>query len=744
MKRMKHKVGLLFLAELLFLLCWIGKQSAVKPMEKTWENDVLWQIQQEELTLERGIYEVTVSYTENPKTDGGWIRASGRTNDERGLWCDTVSFEPEKEEIHFPVWVNQKNVGQFGFVVEDMEGSIIINRLTIQTSWNSKLYGFLGLLLKLAVLDGLVLIIGYRERLRKYSVELTGILVITLICSLGMFTRYLIMGHDAMFHMNRIEGLKDALLMGEFPVRIQPTWNHGWGYAVSLMYGDLTLLLPAVMRICGFTVTTAWKTFHVLMNLATAGIAYYSFYQMSRRKKNSLFAALLYCTAGYRLACIYIRSAVGEAAVMMFLPLVALFFWYAFGEETENENYGTRLVAPVLGFTGMLQTHVLTCEMAALFMIILCILMYRKLFRRKTLCYVAKVAVFSVLVNLWFLIPFLRMFREDLLIMQMSEMRDDFQIWGLSITELFATSPSRAYYFTFGENTSLANKCTLTIGTALWGSVLTSGLLAWNHKLQKSRRVWLCLGMGLLAAFMTTSYFPYSLLKEYFPAISTILCKVQFSYRFLGLTSLFFVLAIFFTGCSLQRKGNAGKYMLLACVVLGTVAMYQGMDYQYQILYGGTFTEKKFSEVSLNSADVVTGEYLYQGTDVSRTKTEQSVTGENVEMEDVQHHGLRFQILGKATGEGAYLEVPAFYYPGYVAKDLQGKQYQVTRSEDNNRIRVELPADFNGVLEVFYKEPTLFLLGDVISVLAVIGLIGFHKIEKFGEKKWSLHYKERF
>lgn len=174
--------------------------------------------------------------------------------------------------------------------------------------------------------------------------------------------------------------------------------------------------------------------------------------------------------------------------------------------------------------------------------------------------------------------------------------------------------------------------------------------------------------------------------------------------------------------------------MLLACVVLGTVAMYQGMDYQYQILYGGTFTEKKFSEVSLNSADVVTGEYLYQGTDVSRTKTEQSVTGENVEMEDVQHHGLRFQILGKATGEGAYLEVPAFYYPGYVAKDLQGKQYQVTRSEDNNRIHVELPADFDGVLEVFYKEPTLFLLGDVISVLAVIGLIGFHKIEKFGEK----------
>lgn len=738
----EHKLLIILFLETIFILCWLCVSSKQSFVHLEYENERIWEVIQDRITLPQGIYEVMVSYEETEQCEGGWIRAYARINDEREIWCDEVAFQPTSESIHFPIWVNSSDADDISFSLDDYGGNINIQKITIETAWNSMLYRTICLILKWVVLDLLLFGFWYREALRKHSVVIAGILGITCMTSLLLFTRYLVMGHDAMFHMDRIEGLKDGLLTGNFPVRIQPTWNYGWGYGVSLMYGDLTLFFPALMRICGFTITTSWKAFHVLINFGTAAISYYAFYKISRKRNLSLLMTLLYCTASYRLACLYIRSAVGEAAVMMFLPLVVLFFWYAFGEEEQEKEYGTKLIAPVIGFTGMIQTHILTCEMAALFMVILCVIEWRRLFRKKTLLYFGKVALYTILVNLWFLVPFLQMFGEDLVIMQMEEMRNDFQIWGLSITELFATSPARAYYFTFGENTSLANKCTLTIGTALWGAVFATILLIWNKKLKNAKPAAVCIGFGILAAAMTTNLFPYTFLKKHVPMLSTIFGKLQFSYRFLGMATLFFVLAIFFAECNLHKNKKMKKYMLLFSIVIGVLAGYQGMDYQYQLLYGGTFNQNKYAEVSLDSAAVITGEYLYQGTDIELTKTEQSVITNEVNVERMERNGLRTQILCKAVGVGAYLETPQFYYPGYVAKDLTGTYYPVTRSEHNNRIRVELPNDFDGVIEIFYREPVIYRICEVISLLSALILIFGKRFKAYGVNKWNWQYRE--
>ena len=98
--------------------------------------------------------------------------------------------------------------------------------------------------------------------------------------------------------------------------------------------------------------------------------------------------------------------------------------------------------------------------------------------------------------------------------------------------------------------------------------------------------------------------------------------------------------------------------------------------------------------------------------------------------------------LCKAVGEGAYLETPQFYYPGYVAKDLTGTYYPVTRSEHNNRIRVELPDDFDGVIEVFYREPVIYRICEVISLLSVLILIFGKRFKAYGVNKWNWQYRE--
>ena len=128
-----------------------------------------------------------------------------------------------------------------------------------------------------------------------------GIGSITLFSSFGAFLRYILPGHDLAFHLLRIEGLKDALMLGDIPCKIQTNWCNGWGYAVSAIYGDISILLPSIMRLCGFTLQTSYHSFVFFVNLLTAVSAYYCFLKISKNKKISMITAFLYTAAPYRL-----------------------------------------------------------------------------------------------------------------------------------------------------------------------------------------------------------------------------------------------------------------------------------------------------------------------------------------------------------------------------------------------------------------------------------------------------------
>ena len=100
-------------------------------------------------------------------------------------------------------------------------------------------------------------------------------LVIILMASIPLFNNYLIRGHDIYFHLMRIEGLAQGLGAGEFPVRIQPAWYDGYGYAVSVFYSDLFLYPAALLRLLGISLQDAYKVYVVLCNVATTLISGY-------------------------------------------------------------------------------------------------------------------------------------------------------------------------------------------------------------------------------------------------------------------------------------------------------------------------------------------------------------------------------------------------------------------------------------------------------------------------------------
>ncbi len=677
----------------------------------------------EEMQLEKGIYRIVVNVS---STDGGTISVAGEQTGPKSLWADNVGISKYDTSKAFYIWANDK-IGRFQVQIFSNGGTLIAEDVVVQTARVSNGYKVVCLLLKLVLLNGIVAVYFFRRRLQKYSIVIAGIAGIALLSSLGVLMRYMLPGHDLNFHLMRIEGLKEGLLSGVFPVRIQSNWCNGWGYAVSIMYGDTSLFLPAIMRILGFTIQTSYKTFVIVINILTALIAWYSFEKMCGNKKIALLGSFLYTMSPYRLCCIYIRGAFGEYTAMMFLPIVLLGFWYVFYEDGEKKS-GSKVLTLTIGLSGLIQTHILTCQMVAVFVVLGCIVYIKKVLNKNAIIYFVKVLVLTVLANLWFIIPFLRYYKEPLICTSFTEMHSNYQIYGVSLTELLALESSGFYDFSWAGITSLANKFSAPLGNGLLLCAVFSMLALWNQKIQEeSKGVKVLLVGGVLATWLATNLFPYHNLQEYLPAVASFLGKVQFPYRYLSISCLLLT-AVGVLAFSLTKKTIAKNIYVAIITGVVLISAVQSMGYIYQTIYGGSY-ELHYDSNSLYSNYLMGNEYLYEGAESWLTEIDRIAGGEGISIINSTKETNSMVVKCKTTAGDAYLEVPIFYYPGYVAVDENNNSYTVERG-NNSRIRVTLPNGFEGKITVNFKEPLLWRVGEIISLLTMMGMVMFYFINR--------------
>lgn len=691
----------------------------------------------ESFSLTGGIYDISVSYNSSGQGRAEVIESEKSPG---SLWADSAMLSGYEDLQSFRVWVNDPEKKLYVQTSAE-SGELYINEIQIKTAGNSKLYRILCLLLKLVLAGGGAAVLYFRRSLRRYSPEIISIGGITLFASLGLLARYMLPGHDLVFHLLRIEGLKEGLLSGAFPVRIQPNWCNGWGYAVSVMYGDTTLLLPAIMRMAGFTVQTSYKTFVIAVNLATAFTAWFCFYRIGRNRYGALLGSFLYVMAPYRLCCIYVRGAFGEYTAMVFLPLAALWLWYVFCGDTGEKDYGRKLAVPVIGLSGLVQSHILTCQMAGIFILLLCILMAKRILAKGTAAvyrmslYVLKTAVLTVLVNLWFLIPFLQYFGEDLICTEFREMAPDYQMLGVSVAELLAQEPSGYYGYSWSELASLGSKFSIPLGNGLILCMVAALLLLWWDKIKERRAAEILLLLGGISVWMATNLFPYRKIGIYLPGLASFLAKPGLPYRYLGISCILLSLLAVIVFGNLKREGDRIAAAVLFVVVV-LVAGDQGAGYIYRMLYHGYY-ELHYDSVSLDTMNLMGNEYLYPGSDVGLTAFMQETTGIHTDIYEQSKDYDRVEIKCRTKEQEGYLEAPLFYYPGYAAFDKAHKEsgFEVTRGE-NNRVRVLLPAGYEGTVEIVFREPAGWRAAEIISLLTALCLI-LTGIRKTGTERWK-------
>lgn len=310
----------------------------------------------------------------------------------------------------YDIWLYESTENLQVVVSYGGQGSLVTGNLKITET--NQLY---TMLLAIVVFAGVLLfclqIFYYYNK--KYPVSASGkhvffsVTVIGFIASILYLCEYTITGPDLTYHLQRIEGVKDGILGGQFPVRLEPRWVYDHGYANAVFYCNAFLYFPALLRLLGFTISASYNIYCIVLNIATAWISYFCFCRIFQKNNIGIVCSALYTLSIIRIYKLMITSAVGEGTAITFIPLVLYGLYRIFTEDSEDKKYRTAWVPLMFGFGGLIQSHVLTCEITVGVVFLFCLACMRRFFRRNTIREFAKGAIASLLVSLWFLVPFL-------------------------------------------------------------------------------------------------------------------------------------------------------------------------------------------------------------------------------------------------------------------------------------------------------------------------------------------------
>ncbi|NLL79589.1 MAG: hypothetical protein GX234_07345 [Clostridiales bacterium] len=538
-----------------------------------------------------------------------------------------------------------------------------------------------------------------------------AVVLVGLIASLPCFTDFVTEGHDLDYHLTRIEGLKEALACGQFPVRINPEFANGAGMASPILYPELFLYFPAVLRLLGVSLILSYHLFAAVMNLACAWAGYIAFRKLTGKRTLGVLMSALYTLSLYRLNNLYMRAAVGEWTGMIFLPLVIYGMYALFYEEKEKWGWG------VLAFTFCLQGHLLTTEMAIAFSCLFALVSWKQLKEKGRLVTVAKAAAVTVLVNLWYIAPFLYFYSQS---MGVAAEQQPLGQYSLYPEQLFATF---LYNRNMGEYLgTTAGEIPTTVGGILGIGILFYLYAAYVRRslTEKEKKAGnLLLLFGLLSLYMTTCYFPWELLQK-IRLVDILAGVLQFPMRILAASTLF-----------LCGTGALGIYGILkgkvsgrGIVLTGTILAVAASAYTFDQYTEQNKTALADDADSYNKNLIYGGLLYYQGTDSNALLSREPVImaqAERVSIHDLKKQGTTLSFTCEnSSGEDVVLELPLYYYPGYRAWN-SGEEVEI-KAGNNGMAEIVASAGQSGEFLVCYREKAIFLVCDWITVITLAAL----------------------
>lgn len=658
--------------------------------------------------LERGTYSVNIEYScdadQKCEVDSDssdyYILRTGE-NVILGKRQDSISFRFEAKEDIDDIRIS---------VIYNGVGYLQIRDISIvQTP-----LGFIRIVVLFSILFFVLdLCFIFRRYIGQHSSGIIAIAGIVLLSSLPLLTQGIDLGHDLRFHLLRIEGIAREIRYKNIPVRISSFFMDGYGYPASIYYGDLLLYIPAVMRLLGIPVVTAYKLYILLINTGTAIIAYYCMKSIFKDKSIAFLICMAYCTASYRLVCIYVRAAVGEYSAMMFLPVIALAIYRIYTSDAEVTGLDKRnVILLAVGMSGLIGTHVLSAEMVVFSLIMICFLLWKKTFSKYILWTFFGAALGTGMLSAYFIVPFLDYYMNvPVKINDMIQETPMIQRSGAYISEYFSFFRDIFSYHSVHGN----ERMLLTPGP-VYMMVLCAAVVFIFNKRGNKQILFLSVN-AVFFLYIASNLFPWNRVAIN-NRLGRLLSQVQFPWRYIGIAVVFLSLLMGSMIVLIKNK-NDGMYHVVYWL---TIAVCFGMSCLFVSNYNDdALLVNYYDKWEWSTCVVGNGEYERQGTDID------SITGE-IYTENMQQvilnsrEGCKMELycVTSELSEGTII-VPMFYYKGYRVIDENGQEYPIV-DYHNNLIEFFVPANFAGNITVDFVEPWYWRLAEIISILTLLSL----------------------
>ena len=558
----------------------------------------------------------------------------------------------------------------------------------------------------------------YYAYCKKCGPERRCVMYVLAACSfligLPIYQKGTVYAADLTFHLQRIEGIYEGLLAGQFPVRIQPGWLDGNGYAVSIFYSDLFLYFPALLRMVGVTVQDAFGIYMECVNIATVYTAFWAFRKISQSDVAAMTGAVVYAGCIERISSMYGGTLLGTYSAMIFYPVVAAAFYLLFAEDVKSRAYKNTWIYLTVGFSGLLMTHMISCLMVGMFSVLLCIVMAKRLLRRETLAELVKAVTAGVLVNLWFLVPFFQYMAGNYRISSGLTQKIASQDYYAELEDFIRSGKSLAELYLNHEGVDFAGLLVLLAYIGL--------CLVWKNRrgLTADKVIF---GFAVFGMWLSSDLFPVLGVARCAGPVVKLFRTVQYQARFLSVTVLLIALLAVML---IHSDAIAGKWPYLLAGVLCFVTLQQDMDY----LKGVTPERVYLDRIDLASREddtfyaygVGNGEYLPAGTDTTRITREIRADG-FLETEDVERRYLTFEMtVGNRSDQAGTILLPLIYYEGYRAVDTQNGAELETAMGDNGQAAVTVPAGYTGRIRVTFCPPWYWRLSEIVSLAACLAV----------------------
>lgn len=685
--------------------------------------------------LPAGEYMLSVEYAGAPENSDLVFRANSLVSSQNRQGMDLVAekLPVGSGELRFMITVPAETRNVFLTSEYVTEWSLQSVKLL---NYDNYLLALLCFLLAAAFL-----LYGGRFYRKEHNVVL-GLLGIGVLASLPLFGQSLPYSEDMLFHFARVNGIYEGLRTGQFPVRINPTQLAGYGYITGTMYPQLFLYFPALLKFFHISSMLGMKLLLFGANLAVPVFSYGAVRGISRNSRAAFLAAVFYTLNPYRMINFYSRGAVGEGIAMVFLPLV---LW---GTYEILWNRREKWWILTLGMSGVLSSHLLSMELYAMLIFGETVWWVFSKGRKDTLKRLAamgKAAFGTILLNLYFLGPFLAFSRLDPRCFSLVSREDLYTIDLLRAFEPFAKWGD-SY-----ESVGRAAFMSVTLGGAMLAGIclflvllLKGGDHGQEEAVKAGKR---CLVLGSLFFVLSLWTIPWQQMLQSKWVYHT-LGALQFPWRTLGVSAMLF--SVVCAAAVTLWEGTGGQTAhrclqpILLCVLLLECGAYFG-----DIAHSAKMLAKPEAEASDYTDELYLCEnsllLYYYTTDFTHISSDIEEhfswlnalnTGpgvvcrepESVRWTNYRKDGLRIW-ADVASDYDFYAAFPLHYYPGYrvLVDGAEAEVYSLY-----SLVTCDLKKGTHHI-EVGWETPLSFRVCDIVSLCTLAGcflLLLFKRFQK--------------